>query len=118
MIPAARCAIFWLPTSQGGRTEPVGRHYWTTVVFEGHEDREHPFGQFSMCFDFHLAPEDMPVSVFTPEQLRTPGAHFSGGTMHYLVGVAPHEYMAVGARFSVYEGSKLVGQGIVTEDIP
>jgi hypothetical protein len=89
-----KARLSWIPMSSGGRSIlPVGIRYCPLLVMSRGDDTGVSWS----------------ASVFNKE--------IDGGdsiaTVAYLVDNAPHHLLKEGAEFALYEGQKIVAQGVV-----
>lgn len=104
-----RALVKFLTQSQGGRKSPPVHmpgqwFYRPQAVFEGQQDEPgHPYGQFGIGMRFG-GPADENLVMHAEIQWAVDGA--------------PHHLIVPGAKFKVYEGSKLVANGEVLESHP
>lgn len=90
----ARATLRWLPATEGGRRQPLAvRRYMAPVAF-GSEQPE-----WTLVVDRQA---DVPQ---TEENVL----------VHFLMDGAPHERLAVGAPFRLFEGPRAVAEGEVVE---
>ncbi len=94
--------ITWLTPEEGGRrVPPSGPRYVAPARFDG-----------------QLAgPDGANWSLVVDRVSLRPGFNDWIAEVHYLVDAAPHELLAPGAGFELYEGKKCVARGIITQPV-
>jgi hypothetical protein len=90
--------ITWRSLEQGGRrVPPPGPRYSTPARFECVADQ-------SSCGDWSLVVDLISRPAASTDWIAE---------VRFLFGEAPHEWLAEGARFELYEGKKCVAQGTI-----
>ena len=93
--------ITWLTPDQGGRrAPPSGPQYIAPARFIVAADRS-SYGNWGLVVDLVSRPAASNDWI---------------AKVRFLVGEAPHEWLADGTRFELYEGTKRVAQGNVLPD--
>jgi len=93
--------IRWIKHSEGGRkTLPVGQ-YSTAALFKGHDEA------WSVVLNIMPKLSRIHGNLFHGEKDRA--------YVRFLSPDAPHDWIAIGAHFELFEGSKKVAIGRVME---
>jgi hypothetical protein len=96
----AKAKICWIPPEDGGRKKPpIGPKYSTVVQFEN-DSTDWLKEAWSVVIEFHETPNESLCII---------------ANLSFLVEEAPHHFLAVGNRFKLFEGRRVVATGEVIE---
>jgi hypothetical protein len=90
-----KARLSWTPFEEGGRKHilPVGMRYCPIIVFEA---------------------ENAPETLWSAEVYNTAiDGNTSDADVSYLAGNAPYHLLQPGSRFCLYEGHRIVAEGII-----